>query len=217
MSVRKIFITIMLIATLLTGGCVQSKENATTELTTQNTTKIATTELEITTEVTTTEEVTTVSTPEKGSKENPYQMGDTATIEAMDYWTSEKIVLSIRVDGWEGRDLIGEIGIEETSINDLISVDEDAIYAYLHKDNYIMLTDDFVAISSVPNGEFASTDLKLPGVSSSNVYYSPWSDVSHEALKEAKYIVFYYYKYNDSQIFSPRPDSCWFEIPTYGE
>ncbi len=217
MMVRKIFITTMLIAVLLTGGCGQSKENATTELTTQNTTEIATTELEITTETATTEEVTTESIPEKGSKENPYQIGDTATIEAMDFWTAEKIVFNIRVDGWEGRDLIGEIGIEETSINDLISVDEDAIFAYLHKDNYIMLTDNIVAISSIPNGEFASTDLKLPGVSSSNVYYSPWSEVNDETLKEAKYIVFYYYKYNDSQIFSSRKDSCWFEIPTYGE
>ena len=214
--------TSLLLLTTLLYGCTQNT-NSTTELSTNLITEEHTTELENTSE-TTTEEITTEAsteqTPaEKGSIENPYKIDDIATITTMNFSTNEKVVYELKILGWEGDNIKGELKLTESDTKTSVDVWGDTLIPYVYNENLTELTSATVWVSSIADSTFGFNELNMAVGGESTAYFIV-SSYEDNVLNQTKYLVVKYFGYDGVSTAYDKQfnmDECWFELPSYGE
>lgn len=209
--------TLILILLLLTG-CKSNEQDKQTEYTTSDTTTEIATEVEKTTEEITTEEEATeeITTEkeiiiEKGSKEDPYEIGDTATIEFVNVWTNATGTANVTFNSLEENEC-GHINVTVSIIN--CSTEEefslnDCVFGKIGNETKGVIDNVFFTIGERTN--YWSAYMYNGTTNDYNLYY----DIEEVKSKKAYYFMIQAYCPNDfdSQSYSNKTKIIWFKLP----
>lgn len=213
MKIYKILVLISVL--MIMSGCSQEKKETVESTSTEHEIETATITEAYTTEVTTEEKIL-----QKGSSQNPYKVGEVATIDATNIETNKEVVYELSVDGWEGANLIGNIAIIDAAENTSIRVWGSTMIPYLYRENLMEISDSNTDISSSPNPTVLGYELYMTVGGNGKVYYCPKLYSDADSLSDIKYIVFKYWKYNEGEkidYYTNFSAECWFEVPQYNE
>lgn len=213
MKIYKILVLISVL--IIMSGCSQKKKEIVESTSTEHKIETATITEAYTTEATTEEKIL-----QKGSSQNPYKVGEVATIDATNIETNKEVVYELSVDGWEGANLIGNMAIIDAVENTSIRVWGSTMIPYLYRENLMEISDSNTDISSSPNPTVLGYELYMTVGGNGKVYYCPKLYSDADSLSDIKYIVFKYWKYNEGEkidYYTNFSAECWFEVPQYNE
>ena len=213
MKIYKILVLISVL--IIMSGCSQEKKEIV-----ESTSKEHKIETSTITEAYTTEATTEEKILQKGSSQNPYKVGEVATIDATNIETNKEVVYELSVDGWEDANLIGNMAIIDAVENTSIRVWGSTMIPYLYRENLMEISDSNTDISSSPNPTVLGYELYMTVGGNGKVYYCPKLYSDADSLSDIKYIVFKYWKYNEGEkidYYTNFSAECWFEVPQYNE